>query len=252
MKELRIKSSSFISRTELEERLKSKKPVISGVYVISPYKNPYYTGQSGSNHGVFSEINSHLNKILKVERCDFVVFKDEFYTAQPSSRNLMIPRKAEPTKPEPLFLKFAEKNVLFWRENKVGFMKSENLKNPKTPKANLINVKEPLLGKIKKIIENAFSYENFSFFYFEIEDESFGNNRCLLESLETIIKFSLKNNTVGKSKCINDISQEITQLGISKIFFQCKDDTIKSLFHGCPVDENGDTISSLQNLVQII
>lgn len=227
---------------------------VFGVYVLAPFREPYYTGISNMTNGVFNRVKDHIDELMNDKKCKKVVFKDYFYSSSGSSRNVMIPRKPKPSKSEKSFLPFALQHVLFWREEKVGFMNRNNLIDPSDPMGALINVKMPFRGLIRNVINNAFSNQNFHFFYIQVGVNDFDllSLKGFLETLETIVKFSLINNTFGDSGEIKKVFGDLNEFGINQVDIVTPNSGIRKLFYSSPHDSIHNPVANLQGIVNII
>lgn len=226
-----------------------------GIYVLTPFKIPYYVGLStvrGKKYWILERVIQHI-KNIKRNSCTYVIFKSNVYQTAFPGRDAMIPRLAKPTKPIANFFPFAKTHVLFWREKGLGFLSSSVLINPKDPMLPVSNVKNPLRSQITQVVNTVFSSPNFSFFYLEIPQIiGLANEKDILKCLETIVKFSLKTNTVSDSLMINSITGKLKSFGISKITISCPNVTIKNLFYPFPHDDDHNPVSALRGVVNII
>lgn len=260
MENLDLTVTSFYDSDYLKNCLVSGKYDPSGIYVLAPYFLPYYVGMSSEKFGIFKEIRAHLNKFKNENQFKYVVFKECFYSSGYQLRNMMIPRSRIATHPPINFYNYAVKYALFWRENQgLKFMNSNDLINPTNPYLPLSNVKNPLKRKIKEIIKDAFFSENFKFFYIEIDHPELKKSKAFLEFLETIVKFLLKANTIGKSlELDNSIMTVMNSFEIRSINFQISDKNVKELFHPSPFIDSSLNANShivftpLQKIISII
>lgn len=250
MSVVNLKGNGFNSLSDLTGFLKNKIHDPVGVYILAPYFIPYYVGMSTSKLGIFKEIDNHIRKFLDFDQCRYVIFKLSFYFDSEYRRNQILPRSHNPTKPS-IFLPNAKGNVIFWREN-VGFMNSKDLTNPLDRTLPLSNLKNPLKQEALDVVNEVFSMKNFRFFYFELMENDLKNDPLFLESLETVVKFSLRLNTVSNSKTLNTASTRLKKYAVSKINIYCPNQTIKDLFYPFPHDGNHNPVANLQGIVNII
>ena len=245
-----LKGVGYQTLNNLSGFLKNKTNDPVGVYVLAPYFMPYYVGMSTSKLGIFKEINSHIRKFKDPNQCKYVIFNQSFYFDSEYGRNQILPRSNNPTKPS-IFLSNAKGNVIFWREN-VGFMNPNDLINPLDRTLPLSNLKDSLKHEVLDVVNEVFSMKNFRFFYFELMENDLKNDSLFLESLETVVKFSLRLNTVSNSRTLNTASTRFKKYGVSKINIYCPNQTIKDLFYPFPHDGNHNPVANLQGIVNII
>lgn len=226
-----------------------------GIYVLAPFKVPYYVGLStvkGKKYWILERVIQHV-KLIKSNSCKYVIFKTNVYQTPFPGRDLMIPRLEKPTKPTTNFFQFAKNHVLFWREKGLGFLSSSVLVNPSNPMGSVSNVKNPLRNQIHQVVNSVFSTPNFYFFYLEIPQIiDLPSEKDILRCMETIVKFSLKTNTVSDSSGLISIPKNLKSYGISKITIQCPNPSIRALFYNFPHDENHNPVGSLQSIVKIL
>ncbi|MGM0944702.1 MAG: hypothetical protein ACQEW9_05910 [Bacteroidota bacterium] len=263
--ELNLKFSTFVS---LDEAIEAQKKIsgkesgkenvkkVPGIYVLSPFKTPYYVGIStvrGKKYWIFERVIQHVKK-LKSASCTYVIFDLPVYQTGYPGRNLMIPRLDKPTKPPINFFPFARKHVLFWRENSgLGFLPKASMINPGNPMGPVSNIKGPLRNQISHVVNTVFSSPNFSFFYLPIPQIiGLSQEKEILKCIEAIVKFSLRTNTISDSKKLSRLLGELKKCGISKINITCPNTNIKNLFYPFPHDQKHNPVTNLKGIVNII